>query len=738
MCYRIGLWAGVALVVAFCARGAAGLDESLPPPMPAAAATLPSAALIPIAPPPLPAPAPATRPAISAELTKIVVTSNLDEARDQIAPSLGAVTYTIDQDQIQNIPEGSDAPFQQVLLRMPGVVADSFGQEHVRGEHANTTYRVNGIILPEPLNGFGQELDSHLVDSVTLIDGTLPAQFGFRTAGIIDVTTKTGQSLDSNEISIYGGSYGTFEPSFEVGGTEGKWDYFFTGSYKQDDLGIENPDPTRYALHDTTNQTKLFGYLSYSLDDTSRVSLLLNGSYSTFQLPDSANVPQVYPLAGVGTVDSATVNENQTEQAYYSVLSYQKSTDQASFQTSGYVSYGQIHYTPDPIGDLVFLGVASNILNGYATDGVQFDGSYIVNDQHTIRAGMIADYTGETLETSNSVFDVNPNTGAVSDVPTEIDDSTNNWATSAGVYIQDEWKIADNLTVNYGGRFDVFDANFDQESQFGPRVNLVWKMDKETTAHIGYARYFVPPPVQYVPPSTIDKFANTTNAPSNFIDDPPKVERSNYYDLGFSRQMTSDWLVNVDGFYKQATNLVDLGQFGQALILSPFNYAKGFDYGPEVSSTYRNDGFSAFGNFAWVQTGGRDIDSQQFLIDNAELAYIQNNYIKLDHESAYTMSAGVSYNISHNDMVYLDALYSSGLRSGFANQDHTEPYYPLNLGYQHIFHVDGSMDQSVTVRFDVVNVFDEIYQIRSGTGIGVNAPQYGQRRGIYMGLAYDF
>jgi outer membrane receptor protein involved in Fe transport len=369
---------------------------------------------------------------------------------------------------------------------------------------------------------------------------------------------------------------------------------------------------------------------------------------------------------------------------------------------------------------------------------VQFDGSYIVNDQHTIRAGMIADYTGETLETSNSVFDVNPNTGAVSDVPTEIDDSTNNWATSAGVYIQDEWKIADNLTVNYGGRFDVFDANFDQESQFGPRVNLVWKMDKETTAHIGYARYFVPPPVQYVPPSTIDKFANTTNAPSNFIDDPPKVERSNYYDLGFSRQMTSDWLVNVDGFYKQATNLVDLGQFGQALILSPFNYAKGFDYGPEVSSTYRNDGFSAFGNFAWVQTGGRDIDSQQFLIDNAELAYIQNNYIKLDHESAYTMSAGVSYNISHNDMVYLDALYSSGLRSGFANQDHTEPYYPLNLGYQHIFHVDGSMDQSVTVRFDVVNVFDEIYQIRSGTGIGVNAPQYGQRRGIYMGLAYDF
>ncbi len=71
----------------------------------------------------------------------------------QIAPSLGASTYTQTPAQIQNIPGGANAPFQQVLLRAPGVVEDSFGQEHVRGEHANLTYRINGVLLPQPLSG---------------------------------------------------------------------------------------------------------------------------------------------------------------------------------------------------------------------------------------------------------------------------------------------------------------------------------------------------------------------------------------------------------------------------------------------------------------------------------------------------------------------------------------------------------------------------------------------------------
>jgi outer membrane receptor protein involved in Fe transport len=677
-----------------------------------------------------------TLPAVPANrLENVVVTSTLDQALIEIAPSLGAVTYTIGPDQIQSIPQGEDAPFQQILLRAPGVVMDSFGQEHVRGEHGNLTYRVNGVLLPEGLNGFSQELDSHLIQSVTLIDGSLPAQFGFHTAGIVDVTTKSGETLRNNEIAIYGGSYDTFQPSIEFGGVSGKWDYFLTASYKHDDIGIENPTNSFRPIHDATNQQKAFAYLSYHIDDTSRVSLLLNGSYADFQIPNTAGVAPAFPLVGQPFFDSAALNENQNEQDYYSVLAYQKTLDNLSFQLAGFSRFGQIHFKPDPVGDLIFQGVAGEVMNNFFTNGLQFDSSYILSDHHTLRGGFLAENTLEKLNTNTAVFDT---TGALPpDVPFSIVDKSTNESWSSGIYLQDEWRLARDLTLNYGARYDRFDANFDTEDQWSPRANLVWKIDAATTAHAGYSRYFVPPPPQNLNSGSLAKFAGTTNAPENFLNSPPRVERSNYYDVGISRQITRPWEVSVDGFYKSSKQLIDQGQFGAPVILSTFNYETGSVYGAELGSNYKQDGLSAFGNFSWVMTNGRDIDSQQFLFGNNELAFIQDHNIKLDHEAEFTVSTGVSYEWK-DDRVYVDMLYSSGLRHGFANQLQEQQYYPVNVGYEHVFHPNGSGKNVIKLRFDVVNLFDESYQLRDGTGVGVGAPQFGQRRGIFMGVSYDF
>src|SRR5437899_2973485 len=134
-----------------------------------------------------------------------VIAKQLDIARQQIQPSLGATVYDFGRQAIETQPQGDNQSFNRLLLQAPGVTQDSFGQIHVRGDHANLQYRLNGVQLPEGINVFGQALETRLANSVSLITGALPAQYGLRTAGIVDIQTKTGTLNPGGSVTLYGG-----------------------------------------------------------------------------------------------------------------------------------------------------------------------------------------------------------------------------------------------------------------------------------------------------------------------------------------------------------------------------------------------------------------------------------------------------------------------------------------------------------------------------------------------------
>jgi outer membrane receptor protein involved in Fe transport len=81
-------------------------------------------------------------------------------------------------------------------------------------------------------------------------------------------------------------------------------------------------------------------------------------------------------------------------------------------------------------------------------------------------------------------------------------------------------------------------------------------------------------------------------------------------------------------------------------------------------------------------------------------------------------------------------IYGSGLRAGFANTTSVPAYTQFDLGLSHEFILPDW--KPFTVRFDVVNLFDHIYELRDGSGIGVFAPQYGPRRGFFVGFSQKF
>jgi hypothetical protein len=186
----------------------------------------------------------------------VVQSEELDISREQIVPSLGATRYTIGPDRLSSQAQGENAPFQETILRLPGVAQDSFGQVHVRGEHANLQYRIDDVLVPENISFFSTELDTRFADSVSLITGALPAQFGFRTTGVLDIHTKTGALFQQGEASLYVGSFDTIKESLEYGGVFGKLSLYSTESYLHDGIGIENPTRSSDPIHDDTDQYK--------------------------------------------------------------------------------------------------------------------------------------------------------------------------------------------------------------------------------------------------------------------------------------------------------------------------------------------------------------------------------------------------------------------------------------------------------------------------------------------------
>jgi len=122
------------------------------------------------------------------------VVEKLNEARDSIVPSLGATSTPYPPARFRSNPRATTPPINQTILRAPASAEDSFGSFTSGGAQPTSNSASTGILLPEGITGFGMELDSRFIDSVSLIDGALPAQFGFKTAGIIDITTRMARN----------------------------------------------------------------------------------------------------------------------------------------------------------------------------------------------------------------------------------------------------------------------------------------------------------------------------------------------------------------------------------------------------------------------------------------------------------------------------------------------------------------------------------------------------------------
>ncbi len=639
----------------------------------------------------------------------------------QLVPAgLGVRAVTLDRATIQALPQGEDTALPQALLHTPGVVQDALGEIHIRGEHRGLQVRLNSIALPEGLSGFGPLFDLRSFSSVSLLTGALPAQYGFRTNAVLALRTR---QEPGGSIGLYGGSRGTLQPHATWNGTVAGWEMLASGSLLQAQQGIENPAPSRTARHGATEQARGLLGAARQLDDDTRLTLLAGTAQSRFAIPAR---PGVEP--GYGAADSANLRPRQWERGWFGTAAVQQQRGPLEWQLAGFLRRSSINYLADT-QELALNGVASTTRRTSLAVGNQADARWTLNDSHTLRFGGQVMREQSAFRAANTVFPLDPD-GSITGPALSLNDRSDRTGWQYGAYAQDEWRLAERLTLNLGLRADQM-VNWVAAGQLSPRASLVWRPAASTTLHAGYARTFSPPAQELVPTAALGKYVGTSNAPYSLENGAVRPERAHRFGLGVS-QGFGPLTLGVEGYAKIVRDLLDYGQFGNALIFTPFNYRQGRVNGLELSASWRAARWLGWANLAYSRSEGRDIRSAQFAIEPDELAQVARKYVRTDHDQALTASTGASWRPWEGSRISATALAGSGLRRGFANSEKTTGYATLNLGMAQQFALE--TEAVWTARLDIVNLLDARYRLRDGTGIGLGAPQYGVRRGVFVGL----
>ena len=660
----------------------------------------------------------------------------LNAVQTAVQSSDGASSYNVPQGLIDSLPEGSDASLKDVLLQTPGVVLDAYNHVHVRGDYDNLQYRLNGIIQPQDLSVFAQYLSPKIARGIEVMTGALPADYGLRNAGVIDITTKKYLS-DGGDISVFTGSHGEFSPSVSYGGKVADDNFFGTVSTITNELGLEAPSNTGDPRHDRTHQALGFGYYDHFIDDSSHITFIGGVSNQNFQIPDVTDLNSStdgtgFAVAGRSNYGSGNINSSQREVTQYGVVSYAKAIGYLNLSLSLDASNARLTYTPDIDPELAFNGIAPYVNEKDQNYGLQAEAAYTLNEANTFKSGLLVSNERSSSYVDAAVLSLTGAGTPTSSQPIHIVDQSSKDIQTYSLYASDVWTVSPNFTLIYGLRYDDL-RSYRDESQFSPRINFVWTIDPSLTVHGGYSRFFTPPPFELVTRSLQAKLAGTSGDISG-ANAQPYAERDNYFDLGLRKQVSKTLSIGLGGYYRLARNLVQEDQTSSPLLLVPYNFRDGRNAGIELTANYVKGPITAYVNYALAQAVGRDEITSQFNFSAFELAYTPTHYVHLDNDQTQTASGGFIYKWRAN-RISLDGIYGSGLRedapSGVPGGQEDKPYTQINLSLDHQF----GGTKGLNVRLDVINLFDSAYTLGGGTGIGINGAQWGPRRSVYVGIS---
>jgi TonB dependent receptor/TonB-dependent Receptor Plug Domain len=650
----------------------------------------------------------------------------------------GAADYRVSPQDLNALPQGDQTPITDVLTQLPSVAADQNQQIHIRNtEGPQFQYQINGFLVPLDINTnppFLSMLNAQFIQQLDLRVGVLPSRYGFATGGVVDVQSKEGCHAPGGDFSLEGGQRSTLSPSIEYAACDGPLSSYLSARQTWSNTAFSSATPGPTPIHDEGDTSQGLGFWSYSLSPQTRLTLLLAATRSDNELPNAPGLAPEFTLAGLaGVPGSAQIDSRLNFRDYLAMAAIHSVTDAGVELQLGYSAHFiSQQFLPDRIGELIYQGVASQASHEDGDNTLQGDLRY-QSGENTLGAGFyVGDYHVQN-SVNSLVFPADAAGDQSSDVP--VTRQTGSAATNiiSSIYISDLWRLSPILSLDMGLRGDDM-TGYTHADQLSPRFNLLIQPNAELAFHAGVARYLQVPSFLGIAPTTQAAFAGTTaqGPPGITL---PLAERDTEVDAGVVLHPGPPWTLSLDNYYEWTNHYLDTGQFGVVPIFAPFNYDRGEVWGTELAVRYSSQGFSSYLSGTIGENWQKGVATGQFNFDPDELAYINTHSILLDHQPKFGGAAGLSYQRAAYAFS-LDATYSSGLASGFADTQTLPHAFQLNAGAERTFDLGHGVPLSL--RLTVLNVLDRVNEIRSAEGIGIFQAAYGPRRTLLGTLTVRF
>ncbi|HTX15953.1 MAG TPA: carboxypeptidase regulatory-like domain-containing protein [Candidatus Baltobacteraceae bacterium] len=248
---------------------------------------------------------------ISLQLAGTTQTVTVEGGNDLIENDSTAHT-DIDRKLFNDLPleSQSSSLSSLVTLASPGIAADSNGLFHGLGDHAENSFSVDGQpITDQQSKVFSNQVPVDAVQSLEVIEGAPPAEYGDKTSVVIDVTTRSGQGMTTPHGAITAdyGTFGTANGGFNLGYGGQNWGNFISVDGLNTSRFLDPPEFV--VMHDKGNEENVFDRLDYQLTSIDSIHLDLGFSRSWFQTPNSYDAEDALPWNGL-VVNNADIGPN--------------------------------------------------------------------------------------------------------------------------------------------------------------------------------------------------------------------------------------------------------------------------------------------------------------------------------------------------------------------------------------------------------------------------------------------